>query len=128
MLQAATSVRITSTALAIGIFAAVLLLPAAATAQDKDCRDFASQSEAQAFFESIGGSASNNADDLDRNHNGVACEDFSYASSTSSSSSSAGLASTGFDAWKLLALGIGGLGLAGGLAWRARRLSYGTSE
>ena len=125
MLQVATSVRMTSTALAVGMLAAVLLLPAAANAQDKNCSDFASQSQAQAFFESIGGSPSNNADNLDADHDGKACEELAAGST---SSTNGDLASTGFDAWKLVALGIGGLGLAGGLAWRARRLSYGTSE
>ncbi len=41
---------------------------------DYDCYDFASPSEAQAYFESDGGSSFNNADALDRNHNGLACE------------------------------------------------------
>ena len=125
MLQAATSVRMTSTAFVVGIVAAVLLLPAAAAAQDRDCSDFATQSEAQAFFESIGGSTSNNADNLDADHDGVACEALAAGST---SSTNGDLASTGFDAWELVALGIGGLGLAGFLARRARRLSYRTSE
>jgi len=42
---------------------------------DHNCEDFASQAAAQAYFEANGGSASNNFDDLDRNNNGVACED-----------------------------------------------------
>lgn len=42
---------------------------------DYDCYDFASQGDAQAYFESDGGSSYNNADGLDRNHNGLACED-----------------------------------------------------
>ena len=125
MLQVATSVRMTSTALAVGMLAAVLLLPAAAKAQDRDCSDFATQAEAQVFFASNGGSPTNNFDNLDRDHDGVACEDLPAGNI---SSTSGDLASTGFDAWKLVALGIGGLGLAGGLAWRARRLSYETSE
>ncbi len=41
---------------------------------DYDCYDFASPSEALAYFESDGGSSFNNADGLDRNHNGLACE------------------------------------------------------
>lgn len=41
---------------------------------DYDCYDFASPGEAQAYFESDGGSSYNNADGLDRNHNGLACE------------------------------------------------------
>ena len=45
---------------------------------DKDCKDFASQAEAQAWFEAHGGSATNNVGGLDRNHNGIACETFPY--------------------------------------------------
>ncbi len=44
------------------------------TSADKDCKDFSSHSEAQAYFNSKGGSASNNVDDLDRDHDGLACE------------------------------------------------------
>ncbi|MDL5160173.1 excalibur calcium-binding domain-containing protein [Actinomycetospora termitidis] len=43
---------------------------------DQNCPDFANQREAQQYFESIGGSATNNADRLDANHNGIACEDY----------------------------------------------------
>jgi hypothetical protein len=43
-------------------------------AGDRDCADFATQQQAQRYFESIGGSATNNADRLDANGNGVACE------------------------------------------------------
>jgi hypothetical protein len=42
---------------------------------DRDCPDFATQQDAQRYFESIGGSATNDADRLDENHNGIACED-----------------------------------------------------
>jgi hypothetical protein len=52
-----------------------------ATAGDKDCRDFVSQSAAQSYFTAIGGSATNNADDLDANHNNIACEDYNYGTS-----------------------------------------------
>jgi Excalibur calcium-binding domain len=41
---------------------------------DLDCRDFASQADAQTYFDSKGGSRSNNVDALDWNHNGVPCE------------------------------------------------------
>ena len=41
---------------------------------DYDCYDFGSQGAAQAYFVSDGGSVYNNADGLDRNHNGLACE------------------------------------------------------
>lgn len=46
-------------------------------AGDRDCADFATQKEAQQYFESIGGSSTQNADRLDENHNGVACESLS---------------------------------------------------
>lgn len=42
--------------------------------EDKDCVDFNSQAEAQAYFESKGGSPSKNVDRLDADHDGVACE------------------------------------------------------
>lgn len=41
---------------------------------DKDCSDFATQAEAQAYFESKGGSPTNNVDRLDADHDGIACE------------------------------------------------------
>lgn len=41
---------------------------------DRDCRDFATHQEAQAYFESRGGSARNNVDNLDADHDGIACE------------------------------------------------------
>lgn len=41
---------------------------------DLDCRDFASQSEAQLYFNAKGGSSSKNVDALDWNHNGMSCE------------------------------------------------------
>lgn len=44
------------------------------TGGDKDCKDFSTQAEAQAYFNAGGGSPSNNFDGLDRDHDGVACE------------------------------------------------------
>lgn len=41
---------------------------------DKDCSDFATHKEAQAYFESKGGSPTNNVDRLDSDHDGIACE------------------------------------------------------
>jgi len=41
---------------------------------DKDCSDFGSHQEAQDYFESQGGSPSNNVDRLDRDRDGLACE------------------------------------------------------
>lgn len=47
---------------------------------DYDCWDFATQPSAQAYFERDGGSAWNNADNLDPNGDGYACAsgDFGY--------------------------------------------------
>lgn len=42
--------------------------------RDMNCSDFATQAEAQAYFESHGGSPTNNVDGLDRDHDGIACE------------------------------------------------------
>lgn len=50
-----------------------------ASAADKDCKDFASQPDAQQYFVNGGGSADNNFNNLDHNHNGVACEDYDYS-------------------------------------------------
>lgn len=44
----------------------------------KSCKDFASQAEAQAYFEAHGGSPVNNVDNLDHNRNGIACEVYPY--------------------------------------------------
>ena len=55
----------------------VLLLPAPrATAReaDRNCPDFPDQAAAQHFFTSHGGSPANNFDDLDADHDGIACE------------------------------------------------------
>lgn len=41
---------------------------------DKDCSDFATQAQAQAWFEKHGGSPSNDVDGLDSDHDGKACE------------------------------------------------------
>jgi hypothetical protein len=49
-------------------------LPSAASASDKDCRDFATQRAAQFFFLKHGGPQSD-PDRLDADHDGVACED-----------------------------------------------------
>jgi hypothetical protein len=66
--------------LLIGALVLALSAAPAALAQDgdKDCADFASQAEAQAYFEANGGSPTNNVDNLDADHDGQACEDFDY--------------------------------------------------
>jgi micrococcal nuclease len=69
--------------------AAVLVLPllvglgvlsfhggrASAREADRDCDEFSDQAAAQTFFVEHGGSASNKFDDLDADHDGIACED-----------------------------------------------------
>lgn len=52
--------------------------PTLTVSSDKDCADFPSQAAAQAYFLSKGGSKTNNVDNLDANHNGIACETYSY--------------------------------------------------
>jgi Excalibur calcium-binding domain len=47
---------------------------ASAYEADRDCSDFSTQAAAQMFFIEHGGSASNNFDDLDADHDGIACE------------------------------------------------------
>lgn len=47
---------------------------AASQSTDRNCDDFESHAEAQAYFESKGGSPSNNVDYLDGDRDGVACE------------------------------------------------------
>lgn len=41
---------------------------------DHDCADFADHDDAEAYFITDGGTAKNNIDHLDPNHNGIACE------------------------------------------------------
>jgi hypothetical protein len=60
---------------------ALLAAPAAAQA-DRDCADFGSQAEAQAWFES-------HDDGLDGDDDGEACEDFDYAAEGSPEGSDA---------------------------------------
>jgi Excalibur calcium-binding domain len=47
---------------------------ASARERDRDCDDFKTQSAAQHFFVSHGGSRRNNFDDLDEDGDGIACE------------------------------------------------------
>lgn len=50
-------------------------------AADKDCANFASQKDAQIYFLKGGGKPSYNFNNLDHNHNGIACEDYTKYSS-----------------------------------------------
>ncbi len=45
-----------------------------ASAADRDCADFATQAEAQHYFNSHGGGPANDFDRLDADHDGIACE------------------------------------------------------
>ena len=65
--------RLLYSALAAGAMTLILALPA--LAQDRNCDDFATQADAQAYFVANGGSAANNFDGLDRDRDGFACED-----------------------------------------------------
>jgi len=59
---------------AVLVVASVLLVPATASAADKDCADFKSQRAAQFFFLKHGGPRED-PDRLDGDNDGVACED-----------------------------------------------------
>ena len=84
----------------IGIAAAAALLATAAASgggtaassasADKDCSDFANQAQAQSYFTSHGGSASNDFDNLDADHDGVACESLPCPCSSSAGSGGGG--------------------------------------
>ena len=84
----------------IGIAAVAALLATAAAggmrtaassaSADKDCSDFANQAQAQSYFTSNGGSASNDFDNLDADHDGVACESLPCPCSSSAGSGGGG--------------------------------------
>ena len=63
----------------LSLFAAVILTGCAkqgngTVIEDKDCKDFKTHSEAQSYFNLKSGSSSNNVDNLDADHDGIACE------------------------------------------------------
>jgi hypothetical protein len=67
---------------------AVLTLGTTGTANaatDRDCPDFASQAEAQAAYDAVPG----DPERLDRDNDGIACEDEAYAAAPASSSAAA---------------------------------------
>ena len=110
------------------IAALVLALSAAPAAlaqdADKDCADFGSQAEAQAYFEANGGSPTNNVDNLDADHDGQACEAFDYGGDDGSTDGgNGGLPFTGPNDTMLpagTALLLAGLALVGVTRYRAR--------
>src|SRR4051812_18026832 len=59
-------------------FVLALVLPSAYAA-DMDCGDFSTWSEAQKYFEDNSGSPTNNFNDLDRDHDGMACDSLAGA-------------------------------------------------
>jgi hypothetical protein len=105
---------------------AMLAAPAAlAQGADKDCADFSSQAEAQAYFEAHGGSPTNNVDNLDADHDGQACEAFDYGGGGGTGGGGTGtLADTGPQNKTLLPAGtallVAGLALVGVTRYRAR--------
>jgi hypothetical protein len=116
-----------TTALVLALSAA----PAALAQADKDCADFSSQAEAQAYFEAHGGSPTNNVDNLDADHDGQACEAFDYGGGGGGGGTGGG--GTGGDDGELpftgpndtmlpagTALVLAGLALVGVTRYRAR--------
>lgn len=68
-------------AVSVAVLAAVPSV--ASAAPDKGCGDFTSQAAAQTYFAAAGGSIVDDVDQLDNNHDGVACEDFPFLEATS---------------------------------------------
>ena len=75
------------------------ITPTPTPIQDRNCSDFDTWLEAQAFFESEGGPASD-PHHLDRDSDGVACQSLSGAPNNSSSSKAADFRNcSDFDTW-----------------------------
>ena len=110
--------------LLVGALALTLSAAPAALAQaDKDCADFSSQAEAQAYFEANGGSPTNNVDNLDADHDGQACEAFDYGGGGGTGGGGSELPFTGPSGTLLpagTALLVAGLTLVGATRYRAR--------
>lgn len=90
---------------------------------DKNCKDFASQADAQTFFVSQGGPA-RDSHDLDRDDDGIACESYAYGSSPRADAVyiSSGVPETSTDLAGL-AGGLALLTVGAGVGLRARRQS-----
>ena len=71
--------------LAVAAIASARSATAGSASADKDCSDFANQAQAQSYFVSNGGSPSNDFDNLDADHDGVACESLPCPCSSSGS-------------------------------------------
>lgn len=70
---------ISATLTALALMAFVALPTLANHSGDRNCDDFDSHAQAQAFFERHGGSKSANVDRLDGDSDGQACEDYEYS-------------------------------------------------
>ncbi|GAA2348354.1 excalibur calcium-binding domain-containing protein [Streptomyces kunmingensis] len=125
-------------ALLISAATGAVLVPATGTAYaaDKDCADFSSQSQAQAWYDSHPG----NVDRLDRDNDTKACEDYTGYSSSDSPSSSAstdlpkggvragsgGLAADGTATGLAIGFAAAGALAAGGVVVLRRRARHGS--
>ncbi|MGB3327683.1 MAG: excalibur calcium-binding domain-containing protein [Thermomicrobiales bacterium] len=116
------------------LLALALLAPGGVDAQDaqseeRNCSAFATQQEAQAYFDAHGGSKTNNVDFLDADHDGIACEHLgagAAAGAAAGARTGDSNAGSGFPwLWLWVGLGIVGIGLAGvggaALSRRSRR-------
>jgi hypothetical protein len=101
----------------VALLLACLAVPALAQAQDQNCPDFDTQEEAQEAL------SPGDPDGLDRDSDGVACENLpsgtASAGGNDDGNDQSQLSQTGFDAW-LVAL-LGAMFVAGGLLVRLRR-------
>jgi uncharacterized protein YqkB len=70
IVRTARSAAALAVATLLAAVTALLVLPGIAHAKDHDCRDFATQEDAQAYFDAQSG----DPDNLDSNGDGVACE------------------------------------------------------
>jgi hypothetical protein len=70
IVRTARSAAALAVATLLAAVTALLVLPGIAQAKDHDCRDFATQEDAQAYFDAQSG----DPDNLDSNGDGVACE------------------------------------------------------
>lgn len=67
-----TAVKLLATIFLIGMG---FILPNTTFAAGVNCPDFSTWKDAQNYFESHGGSPTNNVEGLDRDHDGIACEE-----------------------------------------------------
>lgn len=115
--------------LTVSLFSAAalaLLVAGPAAAEDLDCPDFPTQGAAQEYFDSRGGSPTNNVDNLDADHDGVACErnpgggggdaDGNGQAGAGEEGSSSGEGGSGAEDSELPFTGSGSSSLLGGLA------------